>query len=65
MGATSKLSQSLLNADYRKHAEIKERIKKYTYDAESGQVVPKRVKSLVRLSKLEPMYTSRVENEEY
>ena len=67
VGATSKLSQTLIGADYRKHAEIKERIRKYTFDTE-GNVVPKKVNSLVKLNKLDPlrssMYSSRVDNEE-
>ena len=68
VGATSKLSQTIMGADYRKHAEIKERIRKYTYDPE-GHAVPKKVKSLARLNKLDPlrsdMYSSRMENDEY
>jgi hypothetical protein len=66
VGATSKLSQTLLNEDYRRHAEIKERIKKYTTDMETGHVLPKKIKSLVRLGRLEhpSIYSSRVNNEE-
>lgn len=34
---------------------------------ETGQVIPKKVKSLVKLAKIDgpSMYTSRVDNEEY
>lgn len=64
IGTTSKLSQSILNEDYRRHAQIKERIMKYTHDPETGQVLPKKVKSLVKLGRLDPinrdLYSSRV-----
>ena len=69
MGASSKLNQSLLNVDYKKHTEIKDRIRKYTNDNVTGQVVPKKVNSLIKLGRLDPLrgdtYTTGTENEEY
>jgi hypothetical protein len=67
VGATSKLNQSLLTSDYRRHAEIKERLRKYTYDPDTGHVIQKKVKSLVKLGRLDPlrneMYSSRLDND--
>jgi hypothetical protein len=42
-------------------------LKKYTFDEDTGMIVPKKIKSLVRMSKLDPLnsheiYGSRVEN---
>ena len=36
VGATSKLNQNVLNDNYRRYAEIKERLRKYTVDEETG-----------------------------
>lgn len=59
--ATSKLSQHLLGPDNRRHAEISERLKKYTLDEDTGMVIPKKIKSLVKLSRLDPLRNSRTE----
>lgn len=59
--ASSKLSQHLLGPDNRRHAEISERLKKYTLDEDTGMVIPKKIKSLVKLSRLDPLGSSRTE----
>lgn len=59
--ATSKLSQHLLGPDNRRHAEISERLKKYTMDEDTGMIIPKKIKSLVRMNRLDPLRNSRTE----
>jgi hypothetical protein len=56
--ASSKLSQHLLSEDHRRHSEIRERLKKYTFDEDTGMVIPKKIKSLVRMNRLDPLRES-------
>ena len=45
----SELSQDKLMENYQRHKEIKERLMKYEYDEDYGNIIPKKIKSLTKI----------------